>query len=173
MLLVGQTAEELRTFLAANQNRIVTTLDSIKTTSDRLQGTLNTVDPILSSVQKSEILDNLNTISANAAQLSKNLQTFSSYLNDPATVVLLQQLLESSRAAFSNLQKITSDLDQITGDPDLREKLIRLIQGLSNLVSSSQQLQNQYAQSQTMARVAVQIATLAPQSSAPKREEKK
>ncbi len=173
MLLVGQTAEELRTFLAANQNRIVTTLDSIKTTSDRLQTTLGTLDPILTSVQKSELVGNLDTISANAAQLLKNLESFTSYLNDPATVVLLQQLLDSSRAAFSNLQKITSDLDQITGNPELRQQIIRLIQGLNKLVSSSEQLQNQYAQSQTVARVAVQIATLAPNNTAPKREEKK
>ncbi len=40
LLLVGQTTEELRVFLAANQNRLIATLDSIKTTSDRLQTTL-------------------------------------------------------------------------------------------------------------------------------------
>ncbi|MDV3002110.1 MAG: hypothetical protein N5P05_003716 [Chroococcopsis gigantea SAG 12.99] len=173
MILVGQTAEELRTFLAANQTRLITTLDSIKTTSDRLQTTLGTIDPILTSVQKSEIIGNLNTISANAAKLTKNLESLSAYLNDPATVVLLQQLLDSSRAAFSNLQKITSDLDQITGNPQLRQQIIRLIQGLNKLVSSTEQLQNEYAQSQAMARVAVQIATLAPKNPTPGREEKK
>lgn len=164
LLLVGQTTEELRGFLSANQTRLVGTLESIKTTSDRLQTTLNALDPILTDVQKSQILENLNTISASAVTLTKNLENFSTYLGDPATVVLLQQLLDSSRAAFSNLQKLTSDVDQITGDPKLRQEIIRLIQGLSRLVSSTEQFQNEFAQSQAMARMAVQIATIAPKS---------
>jgi phospholipid/cholesterol/gamma-HCH transport system substrate-binding protein len=162
LLLVGQTTEELRTFLAANQNRLIATLDSIKTTSDRLQTTLTALDPILTKVQKSQIIENLNTISANAVKLSQNLENFTAYLSDPATVVTLQQLLDSSRAAFSNLQKITSDIDEITGNPQLRQEIIRLIQGLSRLVSSSEQLQNEFAQGQAMTRMAVQIATIAP-----------
>jgi phospholipid/cholesterol/gamma-HCH transport system substrate-binding protein len=176
LLLVGQTTEELRGFLAANQNRLVATLDSIRTTSDRLQTTLGALDPLLTGVQKSDIIGNLSTISANAAQLSKNLESFTAYLGDPATIVLLQQLLESSRAAVSNLQKITSDVDEITGNPRLRQELIRLIQGLSKLVSSSEQLQNEFAQSQAMARMAVQIATIAPkieQSKPPESEKAK
>jgi phospholipid/cholesterol/gamma-HCH transport system substrate-binding protein len=173
LMLVGQTTEELRGFLAANQNRIVGTLDSIRTTSDRLQTTLGALDPLLTGVQKSEILGNLNTISANAAKLTKNLESLSAYLGDPATVVILQQLLESSRAAFSNIQKITSDVDELTGNPQLRQELIRLIQGLSRLVSFSEQLQNEYAQGQTMARMAVQIATIAPKSEKPGEKETK
>ncbi|MEG3439370.1 MlaD family protein [Pannus brasiliensis CCIBt3594] len=164
LLMVGQTTEELRGFLSANQNRLVATLDSIKTTSDRLQTTLNALDPILTDVQKSQIIENLNTISASAVTLTKNLENFSTYLGDPATVVQLQQLLDSSRAAFSNLQKLTSDVDEITGDPKLRQEIIRLIQGLSRLVSSTEQFQNEFAQSQAMAKMAVQIATIAPKT---------
>jgi phospholipid/cholesterol/gamma-HCH transport system substrate-binding protein len=162
LLLVGQTTEELRTFLAANQNRLIATLDSIKTTSDRLQTTLTALEPILTEVQKSQIIENLNTISANAVKLSENLGNFTAYLSDPATVVTLQQLLDSSRAAFANLQKITSDVDEITGNPQLRQEIIRLIQGLSRLVSSSEQLQQEFAQGQAMTRMAAQIATIAP-----------
>jgi phospholipid/cholesterol/gamma-HCH transport system substrate-binding protein len=163
LLLVGQTTEELRAFLAANQNRLIATLDSIKTTSDRLQTTLGTLDPILTEVQKSQIIENLNTISANAVKLSENLGNFTAYLSDPATVVTLQQLLDSSRAAFANLQKITADVDEITGNPQLRQEIIRLIQGLSRLVSSSEQLQQEFAQGQAMTRMAAQIATIVPQ----------
>jgi phospholipid/cholesterol/gamma-HCH transport system substrate-binding protein len=162
LLLVGQTTEELRVFLAANQNRLIATLDSIKTTSDRLQTTLTALDPILTELQKSQIIENLNTISANAVKLSENLGNFTAYLSDPATVVTLQQLLDSSRAAFANLQKITSDVDEITGNPQLRQEIIRLIQGLSRLVSSSEQLQQEFAQGQAMTRMAAQIATIAP-----------
>jgi phospholipid/cholesterol/gamma-HCH transport system substrate-binding protein len=163
LLLVGQTTEELRAFLAANQNRLIATLDSIKTTSDRLQTTLGALDPILTEVQKSQIIENLNTISANAVKLSENLGNFTAYLSDPATVVTLQQLLDSSRAAFANLQKITADVDEITGNPQLRQEIIRLIQGLSRLVSSSEQLQQEFAQGQAMTRMAAQIATIVPQ----------
>jgi phospholipid/cholesterol/gamma-HCH transport system substrate-binding protein len=175
LLLVGQTTEELRVFLAANQNRLIATLDSIKTTSDRLQTTLAALDPILTQVQKSQIIDNLNTISANAVKLSENLGNFTAYLSDPATVVTLQQLLDSSRAAFVNLQKITSDVDEITGNPQLRQEIIRLIQGLSRLVSSSEQLQQEFAQGQAMTRMAAQIATIAPNPAAntPEKDPKK
>jgi phospholipid/cholesterol/gamma-HCH transport system substrate-binding protein len=175
LLLVGQTTEELRVFLAANQNRLIATLDSIKTTSDRLQTTLAALDPILTQVQKSQIIENLNTISANAVKLSENLGNFTAYLSDPATVVTLQQLLDSSRAAFANLQKITSDVDEITGNPQLRQEIIRLIQGLSRLVSSSEQLQQEFAQGQAMTRMAAQIATIAPNPPAntPEKDAKK
>ncbi|MFM6059592.1 MAG: MlaD family protein [Microcystis aeruginosa] len=175
LLLVGQTTEELRVFLAANQNRLIATLDSIKTTSDRLQTTLAALDPILTQVQKSQIIENLNTISANAVKLSENLGNFTAYLSDPATVVTLQQLLDSSRAAFANLQKITSDVDEITGNPQLRQEIIRLIRGLSRLVSSSEQLQQEFAQGQAMTRMAAQIATIAPNPAAntPEKDPKK
>lgn len=75
---------------------------------------------------------------------------------------MIQQLLDSARAAFENLQKLTSDLDEITGNPQLRQDLIRLIQGLSNLVSSTQQLQQEALYGQTLTQVAAEIATLAP-----------
>ncbi len=90
-------------------------------------------------------------------------------------VVTLQQLLDSSRAAFANLQKITSDVDEITGNPQLRQEIIRLIQGLSRLVSSSEQLQQEFAQGQAMTRMAAQIATIAPNPPAntPEKDAKK
>jgi phospholipid/cholesterol/gamma-HCH transport system substrate-binding protein len=44
---------------------------------------------------------------------------------------------------FQNAQKITSDLDELTGDPAFRDNLRELVNGLSGLVSSTQQLQQQ------------------------------
>ena len=51
---------------------------------------------------------------------------------------------------FQNAQKITSDLDELTGDPALRENLRQLINGLSGLVSSTEQLQQQVEVAQTL-----------------------
>lgn len=160
--VVGETAQELRTFLAANQNRIETTLDSIKNTSDRLRTTMVRLDPLLDKVEKTQIVENLDTISANAAKLSQNLADLSVYLGDPQTIVLIQQLLDSARAAFENVNKVTSDLDQITGDPELRRELIQLIRGLNNLVSSSEQLQKDVAYGQALTQMAAEIAAIAP-----------
>jgi phospholipid/cholesterol/gamma-HCH transport system substrate-binding protein len=40
-------------------------------------------------------------------------------------------------------KKITSDLDELTGDPAFRQNLLRLVNGLSGLVSSTKQVQQQ------------------------------
>ena len=57
--------------------------------------------------------------------------------------MLLQQTLDSARLTFENTQKITSDLDELTGDPTFRQNLRQLVNGLSGLVSSTQQMQEQ------------------------------
>ena len=43
-----------------------------------------------------------------------------------------------------NTQKITTDLEQLTGNAEFRDNLIKLINGLSQLVSSTQDLERQY-----------------------------
>ncbi|MCY7275177.1 MAG: MCE family protein, partial [Phormidesmis sp. CAN_BIN44] len=54
-------------------------------------------------------------------------------------------------ATFQNAQKITADLDELTGDPQLRNDLRNLIKGLSGLTSSTQQLQQQAQVAQVLA----------------------
>jgi phospholipid/cholesterol/gamma-HCH transport system substrate-binding protein len=88
-------------------------------------------------------VQNLENLSANAAQASANLRDATQALNTPSNLLVLQQTLDSARVTFENTQKITSDLDDITGDPALREKIKQLINGLSGLVSSTQQMQQQ------------------------------
>jgi phospholipid/cholesterol/gamma-HCH transport system substrate-binding protein len=117
---------------------------------------------VLTQVEQSRLIENLDEISANAAVLSKNLKNISAYLANPEAAVTIQQLLDSARAAFINIQKLTSDIDEITGDPQLRQDLIRLIRGLTNLVSSTQQLQQEALYGQTLTQVAAEIATLVP-----------
>lgn len=152
---INEAADQISVFLRINQNRLGDTVDSIAQTSNQLRLTISRLDPVLSQVDQSEIVSNLETMSRNleitsrnAVQLTENFKDVSNNLNDPQTLVLLQQLLESARAVFDNVEKITSDVDQLTGDPQLRQEIIRLIQGLSDLVSSSQHLEQQiqYAQ---------------------------
>lgn len=141
-----------------NQDQIADTLASIRRTSEQMQATVKSLDPVLKEVNQGQLIKNLETISANAAELTLNLRNFSTNLNDPSTIVLLQQLLDSARSSFENIQKITSDLDQLTGDPQFRRDLMRMIQGLSHLVSSTQDLQQQVQYSQVLNQVAVEMA---------------
>lgn len=62
----------------------------------------------------------------------------------------LQKTLDSARVTFDNSQKITSDLESITGDPAFLENVRTLVDGLSNLVSTSQQLEQQIQTSQVI-----------------------
>ena len=142
-------SDEASLFLAANREPLVGSLNSLQQTSDQIRVAVSDgVTPLLSRVEQGELLDTLEVLSANAAEASANIRDFSIDLNDPANVYLLQQTLESARSVFENVNKITSDVDEITGNPELRENLRRLIDGLSNLLSSTQQLhwQTQYAQ---------------------------
>jgi phospholipid/cholesterol/gamma-HCH transport system substrate-binding protein len=88
-------------------------------------------------------MNNLEVLTANAAVASANLKDISQSLNDPKNIVLLQQTLDSARLTFENAQKITADLDELTGDPTFRQNLLRLVNGLSSLVSSTENLETQ------------------------------
>ncbi|MEL6780406.1 MAG: hypothetical protein AAFO06_24520 [Cyanobacteria bacterium J06597_16] len=70
-------------------------------------------------------------------------QAITSSLNTPANLVLLQQTLESAREALASAQKVMADVDEITGDPQVRNQLRNLINGLGELVSSTQSLEQQ------------------------------
>ncbi|MBE9006068.1 MCE family protein [Fortiea sp. LEGE XX443] len=153
----GETAKEFG--LTANKaNRLLTNLDDLVTTnrsslvgalnnitetSNQLRVTVSSLSPSLNRLTQGEAIKNLETLSANAAQASANLRDATQTLNDPKNVLLLQQTLDSARVTFENTQKITSDLDELTGDPTFRKNLLQLVNGLSGLVSSTQQMQQQ------------------------------
>ncbi|MEB3160054.1 MAG: MlaD family protein [Synechocystis sp.] len=176
---VSEAAQQIRVFLAINDQRLGDTLVSIQGTSDQLQTSIRQLEPPLSQLltQANEqgtianvnqtltnvdlALSDLKAIAGNADQLVGNLNQFSERLNDPQTILLLQQLLESARAAVQNLQKVTSDVDQLTGDPALRRQLIELIQGLSNLVSSTDYLQRQVQYTQQLNQISNDLAIVA------------
>ena len=61
------------------------------------------------------------------------------------------QTLDSARATFQNVQKITSDVDEITGNPAVRNSIRKLIEGLGNLLGSTEQLRQQVKVAETLA----------------------
>ncbi|HTL89392.1 MAG TPA: MlaD family protein [Leptolyngbya sp.] len=166
---IGKTADQatltitqVNELITANRSTLVSTLDNLSVTSREIRNSVAQLTPVLSRLQGSKLISNLETLSANAAQTSANLRDVSVTLNNPTTITMLQQTLDSARATFENTQKITSDLDELTGDPKLRENLKRLINGLSGLVSSTQQLQQQAEISQILTAPVVQSPLTQP-----------
>lgn len=134
---------ELDNLVTTNRSTLVSALNNITEISNQLRTTVSSLSPAISRLSNGELIKNLEALSANAAQASANLKDATQALNDPKNSVLLQQTLDSARVTFENTQKITSDLDELTGDPQFRENLRRLVNGLSTLVSSTDQVEEQ------------------------------
>ncbi|MEN9210803.1 MAG: hypothetical protein Q6J46_10935, partial [Thermostichus sp. DG02_2_bins_29] len=83
-----------------------------------------------------QIVANVRVASANVAEATEDLRQISANLNDPGTMATLRQTLDSARVTFQNIQKISADIDELTGDPQFRRSLRDLVLGLSGLVSS-------------------------------------
>jgi phospholipid/cholesterol/gamma-HCH transport system substrate-binding protein len=148
---VGLTMVQVNSLIAANRSTLVSTLNNLDQTSVQLRSSVTRLSPVIDQVAQGELIRNLETLSSNAAQASANLRDVSTALNSPTNLVVLQQTLDSARATFQNAQKITADMDELTGDPALRDSLRNLIKGLSGLVSSTQQLQQQAQVAQVLA----------------------
>ncbi|MBR8834938.1 MAG: MCE family protein [Stigonema ocellatum SAG 48.90 = DSM 106950] len=133
----------LDNLLTSNRSNLVTALNNITETSNQLRQTVSSLSPVVNRVTQGELVKNLETLSANAAQASTNLRNATNTLNDPKNLMVVQQTLDSARVTFQNTQKITSDLDELTGDPTFRQNLRQLVNGLKSLVSSTQQMQQQ------------------------------
>lgn len=159
---LGLTIDEVNSLLATNRATLVSTLDNIQATTAQLRQTVSSLSPIMQRVQGGDLLTNLETLSKNAAEASQNLRDVTQALNDPTNLVVLQQTLDAARATFQNAQKITSDLDEFTGDPEFRRNLRNLVNGLSNLVSSTEQLQQQARVAQVLSTAAQEEADRTP-----------
>ncbi|MCC0177155.1 MCE family protein [Waterburya agarophytonicola K14] len=140
---VGQLTQSVESLIAQNRTNLTTTLDSISTTSDRLQNLVVKIDKTVDTADTEKLAANLETLTANAAVASENLKNVSESFGNQESVVNLQQTLDSARVTFDNAQKITSDLESITGDPAFLENFRTLVDGLSNLVSTTEQLDRQ------------------------------
>ncbi len=140
---VNQLTTTVNELVTQNKTNLVTTLDNISTTSDRLQTLVTKFDQSLTDTDTDQLITNLETLTANAAAASKNLNDISANFNNADNLVTVQQTLDSARVTFANAQKITSDLEAITGDPAFLKNVKVLVNGLSNLVSSTEQLEQQ------------------------------
>lgn len=141
------TATDVRSLVDANRFNLTTTLDNVTQSTDRLTVI---IDTLATEVENPQLLADLRTLSANAVaasasfrEASLDVQTLTGSLNQPENVLLLQQTLESARDVFQGAQKVLSDVDELTGNPDIREDLRRLIYGLSDLLSSAEILEQQ------------------------------
>lgn len=166
----GSSAAELNRLLISNRTAIVGSLDSLNRTTTDISYIVNRLTPLVADdtgvVQNLQILSaNAAQASANAAEASASLRNLTGALATDENMLLLQETLDSARATFQNVQKITSDLDELTGDPEVRDSLRELIQGLGNLVSSAQELQQQAVIAQTLA--PAEQALLTAQASPP------
>ncbi len=141
--LAGQftlTAAEVNGLIGENRGVLVNTLGNLQASSVQLRSAVDTLGPTL---QSGELVGNLETVVRNASAASSDLQAITASVNTPANLVLLQQTLESARDALASAQKVMADVDEITGDPAVRNQLRELINGLGGLVSSTQSLEQQ------------------------------
>ncbi|MEG4272806.1 MULTISPECIES: MlaD family protein [unclassified Microcoleus] len=148
---VTLTANQLNSLVTTNRASLVSTLNNINQSSQELRVAVSSLSPTINRINQGQLLNNLEVLSANAAQASSNLRDLSSQVNNPATLLLLQQTLDSARATFQNVQKITSDVDDLTGDPAFRNNIRRLFNGLGGLLGSTEQLRQQVKVTQTLA----------------------
>ncbi len=140
---VGNAADQVSGLVQTNRGTLVATLNNLNQASEELRVALENLTPALNQLSQGELIQNLETLSANAVQASANLRDLSATVNSPTNLLVLQQTLDSARATFQNTQKITTDLDELTGDPAFRKNLRDLVNGLSQLVSSTQELEKQ------------------------------
>ncbi|MEL6139549.1 MAG: MlaD family protein [Cyanobacteria bacterium J06628_6] len=157
------TLAEVNSLLVANRGNLATTLDNISASSTELRNTLDVLAP---RVRDGQFLNDLEQLSANALAASEDLRAITNTLNTTENLVLLQQTLESARDVFQGAQKIMADIDELTGDPAFRVNIRNLVNGLSGLVSSAQQLETQ-TQLAYLLENASAIATPVPASTAP------
>jgi phospholipid/cholesterol/gamma-HCH transport system substrate-binding protein len=153
------TANELNSLVATNRSSLVSTLNNLNQASQELRVTVSSLSPTINRINQGQLLNNLEVLSANAAQAAANLRDLSGNVNNPATFLLLQQTLDSARAALQNVHKITADVDEITGDPAFRNNIRKLLNGLGGLFSSTEQLQQQVKVAQTLAPLSSQLNT--------------
>jgi phospholipid/cholesterol/gamma-HCH transport system substrate-binding protein len=139
----GLTAVQVNQLLTQNRTTITGTLDSIGRISQQIEGLVSELAPTAN--ERGTLVQNLETLSNNAAQASNNLRNLTEAVGSSENILMLQQTLDSARATFQNAQKITSDLDDLTGDPSFRQNVRNLVNSLNHLVSSTQQLQQQTA----------------------------
>jgi phospholipid/cholesterol/gamma-HCH transport system substrate-binding protein len=131
------TGAEINNLIATNRDSLVDTLTRLNRSSIFLEEITGTLSP---AIRDGEILNNLELLTANAAAAAANIEAITSAVNTPETLVMLQQTLESARSVFMSAQKVLADVDELTGDPEFRDNIRNLVNGLNDLVSLTDQL---------------------------------
>ncbi|WP_121969282.1 MlaD family protein [Leptolyngbya sp. BC1307] len=157
------TATDINSLIGENRGTLVDTLGNVQAASVQLRTAADTLGP---TFQNGELVRNLEALVSNAAAATTDLQAVTASLNTPANLVLLQQTLESARDALASAQKVMADVDEITGDPAVREQLRNLINGLGDLVSSTQSLEQQSEVARVLAPFGQTAAQTADQTAA-------
>ena len=140
---VNELTENVEQLIAQNESSLTTTLDSISTTSDRLEILVAKIDRTVDEVDTQQLANNLNELTENAVVASDNLKNITESFGGEEGMITLQQTLDSARVTFDNAQKITSDLESFTGHPAFLKNVKDLVNGLGNLVSTTEQLEQQ------------------------------
>lgn len=141
---IDGTTAEITALLQNNRGELVATLQNLNLASQELKGVVRDLSPIIGKVNESQLIENLDRLVANGAEASASLKTITSTASSPVVLLELAETLGAARATFQNTQKITTDLEQLTGNAEFRDNLLKLINGLSKLVSSTQDLERQY-----------------------------
>jgi phospholipid/cholesterol/gamma-HCH transport system substrate-binding protein len=131
---VGGAADTLKITITDNRKNLETTLSNLSVASGDLKAVLAELRPTLANGQFGK---DLTRLASNAAAAAENVRKITDGLSDPATIDSLRETLDAARVTFQNAQKITSDLDEITGDPNFRKNLRKLVDGLGQLVSTT------------------------------------
>lgn len=152
--LVAQTGglvDQASAVLEQNRDALNRALVNVGEAGNAVQGSLGSLQPLIQDLSsRRDLVENLDQLTQNTRVMTANLRNASEALNDPQTLLLLQQTLDAARVTFQNAQKLTADLDEVTGDPQFRLNLRQLVNGLSSLVSSTQVLEQQVAVAQSL-----------------------
>ena len=135
---VGGAADTLKIVVTDNRKNLEVILDNLSAASGELKVILAELRPTLANGQFGK---DLTRLASNAAAAAENVRKITDGLSDPATIDSLRETLDAARVTFQNAQKITSDLDEITGDPNFRKNLRKLVDGLGQLVSTTDSIQ--------------------------------
>lgn len=163
----GTLAVDLSSLIATNRTTLSSTLSSMAQTSTTLRNTLSQLTPFSRSLGESQLIQNLDRLSSNAAEASGHFRDLTGALSEPKTLNQLRETLDAARQTFRNIQKISGDLDNLTGDATFRQNIKNIINGLGSLLGSTRELQEQLALASQLDRLQVAQAATVPTSVQP------
>jgi phospholipid/cholesterol/gamma-HCH transport system substrate-binding protein len=164
---INLTASQANALLTTNRATLVATLNNINQASEELRLAVNSLQPAINQIEQGKLINNLEVLSANAIQASATLRDFSTAINNPRNLLVLQQTLDSARITFQNMQQITSELNELTSDPVLRDNIRKIIKILGGLLGATQQLQQQAEVAQVLVPFSQRITSKSPEVNLP------